>query len=299
MDGVLFNPDASALGVAQAVLRGTGYRYEVRDFPGPVSIKTVTRGRARWKTEDGDFWVDENALLVLNDQQPYTITVDSHQKVETCCVFFQHGFVESVHRALVTAPDALLDQPFRPGPPVHFAVRLQIGDSPLLRRLQAIGMVNSRGQGMQPWLENQLLLAARDVASLHEETLDRIARVPAARPATREEIFKRLCRAREFMHASKDQPVHLDDISRAACLSPYHLHRAFKQAFHETPHHFLTRIRVEAARRLLLDTELPVTEICLRAGFESLGTFSTMFRKRFGTSPRQFRSAGLATSRDC
>jgi AraC family transcriptional regulator len=54
---------------------------------------------------------------------------------------------------------------------------------------------------------------------------------------------------------------------------------------------------VEAARRMLLDTELPVTEICLRAGFESLGSFSTMFRKRFGKSPRQFRSAGLATSR--
>lgn len=297
MPAVLLNPDASALGVEQAVLRGAGYQYEVRDFPGPLSIKSVARGRARWKAEDGDFWVGEDALLVLNDRQPYTITVDSRQKVETCCVFFQQGFVESVHRALVTAPEALLDQPFRPAPPVHFAIRLQLGDSPLLRRLKAISQVSGSAMATQPWLENELLLAARDVASLHEATLGQIARVPAARAATREELFKRLCRAREFMHASQDQPVHLDDISRAACLSPYHLHRAFRQAFQETPHEFLSRIRVEAARRMLLDTELPVTEICFRSGFESLGSFSTLFRKRFGKSPRQFRSAGLATSR--
>ena len=291
MPPVLLNPDASALGTTQALLRGTGFQYEVRDFPGPLSVKTVARGRARWKTDDGDFWVDENTLLILNDQQPYSITVDSHQKVETCCVFFQRGFVESVYQALIAAPETLVDQPFRAAPPVHFAAGLQIGDSPLLRKFKAISHASGCGSATQAWLEEQLLLAARDVALLREETLRQIARVPAARASTREEVFKRLCRAREFMHACQDQPVHLDDISRAACLSPYHLHRAFKQAFHETPHEFLARIRVEQATRLLLNTDLPVTEICLRAGFESLGTFSTMFRRRFGKSPRQYRNS--------
>jgi AraC-like DNA-binding protein len=52
---------------------------------------------------------------------------------------------------------------------------------------------------------------------------------------------------------------------------------------------FLQERRLAAARRLLLTTDEPVTRICFAAGFESLGSFSWLFRRRFGLSPRQFR----------
>ena len=63
----------------------------------------------------------------------------------------------------------------------------------------------------------------------------------------------------------------------------------FKLAFHQTPIQFLQECRLAAARRLLVATDEPVTSICLAVGFESLGSFSWLFRKRFGLSPRQFR----------
>ena len=52
---------------------------------------------------------------------------------------------------------------------------------------------------------------------------------------------------------------------------------------------FLQRRRLEAACRLLSATELPVTAVCLAVGFESLGAFSWLFRRRLGVSPRDFR----------
>ena len=93
------------------------------------------------------------------------------------------------------------------------------------------------------------------------------------------------------MHALFAEPVTLREMAGAACMSPNHLLRTFRQAFGETPHQFLTTRRLEEARRLLADRELPVTEICLAVGFESLGSFSTLFRKRFGVSPSEYRRA--------
>ncbi len=56
-----------------------------------------------------------------------------------------------------------------------------------------------------------------------------------------------------------------------ACRSTNHFLRTFQQAFRQTPHQFLTTRRLERAQRLLLDTDLTVTDICFAVGFESLG----------------------------
>ena len=66
--------------------------------------------------------------------------------------------------------------------------------------------------------------------------------------------------------------------NREACLSPYYYHRFFARTFGETPHDFLTRLRIDRAKRLLAREQLPVTQVCFAAGYESLGTFSSRFR---------------------
>ncbi|HWW94753.1 MAG TPA: helix-turn-helix transcriptional regulator [Vicinamibacteria bacterium] len=68
-------------------------------------------------------------------------------------------------------------------------------------------------------------------------------------------------------------------------------------AFGETLHAYIVRQRLECARRLLSRWDRPVTAVCLNAGFESLGSFSSLFRRRFGLSPRQFRTASAQKSK--
>ena len=91
------------------------------------------------------------------------------------------------------------------------------------------------------------------------------------------------------MESQLEAPLDLKQISGEAWLSPHHFLRLFKQVYKETPHQYLTRRRIERARRLLLQTEMPVTDICYAVGFESLGSFSWLFRKRVGLSPDQYR----------
>ena len=57
----------------------------------------------------------------------------------------------------------------------------------------------------------------------------------------------------------------------------------------ETPHDFLTRVRIERAKDLLTISTRPVTEICFDVGFTSLGSFSTLFRREVSLSPAAFR----------
>ena len=110
-------------------------------------------------------------------------------------------------------------------------------------------------------------------------------------PLVEEATFERLCRSRDFLASSLDQRLKLQDAAGEACLSPFHYHRMFARAFGETPHDFLTRLRIDRAKQLLAQDSCSVTEVCLSVGYESLGSFSALFRALVGYSPSEYRRA--------
>jgi len=87
----------------------------------------------------------------------------------------------------------------------------------------------------------------------------------------------------------------LEEAAREACLSPFYFNRLFTQAFHETPHEFITRQRIEQAKKLLLAGNHSVTDICFEVGYESLGSFSARFHSLTGLSPAAFRGEARRT----
>ena len=99
-----------------------------------------------------------------------------------------------------------------------------------------------------------------------------------------------LWRARELIDTQYTQPLDLDELARTANFSRYHFLRAFRRVFHATPHEYLTRKRIERAKELLAEDRLTVTEIRFEVGFESLGSFSTLFHKVVGWSPSIYRA---------
>jgi AraC-like DNA-binding protein len=101
--------------------------------------------------------------------------------------------------------------------------------------------------------------------------------------------FQRLCRARDYLAARYNGRLTLETGAQEACLSPFHFSRLFTNAFGETPHEFVTRVRIDEAKRLLLSENRSVTDICFDVGYESLGSFSSRFRSLTGLSPAAFR----------
>ncbi len=99
----------------------------------------------------------------------------------------------------------------------------------------------------------------------------------------------RLRIARSYIDRHYDAPLTLEHISREAGFSPYHFIRLFRAAYRKTPHQYLMQQRIEKAKDLLRSTDMPINEICCTVGFESLGSFSTLFRRIAGLSPGAYR----------
>jgi AraC-like DNA-binding protein len=105
--------------------------------------------------------------------------------------------------------------------------------------------------------------------------------------------FERLVRARRFIDDCYDQPLNLEAIAAAACLSRYHFLRQFQREFQKTPHEYLQERRLERARQLLAAGNHSVTDVCFEVGFQSLGSFSTLFHRVVGQPPATYRARSL------
>jgi AraC family transcriptional regulator len=104
-------------------------------------------------------------------------------------------------------------------------------------------------------------------------------------------VDRRLRRAIEFMHDNYSRELDLEEIASAAYLSAFHFARMFKQIAGVTPHSYLANLRLERARKLLLDTTLPISEIAAMVGYQSQSHFTRVFRSVTGVTPRAFRNA--------
>jgi AraC family transcriptional regulator len=98
----------------------------------------------------------------------------------------------------------------------------------------------------------------------------------------------------QAMHTHLHEVLALQDLASVACLSPSHFHRVFCRLIGIPPGEFLSALRLQAARRLLLTTSLSVTDICFEVGYSSPGSFSSRFTHLVGLSPRLLRQRAHA-----
>ena len=139
------------------------------------------------------------------------------------------------------------------------------------------------------WLVEQFHDLLYLLFKVQSRSIEEVNTLPAVRAATREELYRRLHYAKDYADAFFTGPITIDDMAKTAGLSTNHLLRMFRQVFHQSPYQYIVSRRIERARYLLRQTDQPVTDICLAVGFESLGSFSWLFRRRTGLSPLAYR----------
>jgi AraC-like DNA-binding protein len=98
----------------------------------------------------------------------------------------------------------------------------------------------------------------------------------------------------QTMHSHLHELLTLEDLASVACLSPFHFHRVFCRLIGIPPGEFLSALRFQAARRLLVTTSLSVTDICFEVGYSSTGSFTSRFTQLVGLSPRLLRQRAHA-----
>src|SRR6266850_178859 len=149
-------------GAANAVVSGTGRRFFVPDLVSALSIKAVLAGSAAWETESRKYAVRENSYLVVNRGQRYSFIIESATLTTTFSLFFQHGFVEEVHRVLTQPDSTLLDSPETAlSGSLIFRQRLEPEPSGVLAALRSLHDAQARGQLSRTATEEAFLRIAR------------------------------------------------------------------------------------------------------------------------------------------
>ena len=100
--------------------------------------------------------------------------------------------------------------------------------------------------------------------------------------------------AQSYVASHYAEQLAIEDLARAASVSPSYLTRLFRQSLGTSPHDYVVRFRITRAKQLLAETSLPIRDIARKTGFASSSNFSYRFSAITGISPRSYRA--LATS---
>lgn len=103
-------------------------------------------------------------------------------------------------------------------------------------------------------------------------------------------IYKRIVAAKIFMDENFEEDINLEIISKHAFFSRFHFHRLFTKVYKITPHRYLTQKRLDKAKKLLEKEGISIAEVCNCVGFESLASFSLLFKKENGYAPQYYRN---------
>lgn len=101
-------------------------------------------------------------------------------------------------------------------------------------------------------------------------------------------LYRRIVSAKLFIDDHFDEKIDLGNIADEACFSKFHFIRLFAAIYNKTPHQYLSSIRIEKAKQLLL-TEMDVAHVCYAVGFESVSSFTGLFKRLTGQTPAVYQ----------
>lgn len=94
-----------------------------------------------------------------------------------------------------------------------------------------------------------------------------------------------------YIYRNFKNDISLKTLSDEIGYSPNHFSRLFNEVFGMGVTEYITDVRLGYAKKLLLSTDTPVTDICFESGFSSFSTFSRTFKKKYGISPREMKTS--------
>ena len=97
-------------------------------------------------------------------------------------------------------------------------------------------------------------------------------------------LYRRIVQAKLFIDEQYGANIDLDNISNEAFFSKFHFIRLFKTIYNKTPHKYLTFVRIENAKELLKKNN-SVAEVCYAVGFDSISSFTGLFKRMVGITP--------------
>ncbi len=253
-----------------------------------LSLKSFYRGSAKYRVQQREYDVDEKNYLILNDCTRYDLNIESKTDTESFCVFFSPDFVSYVVSELSATDEKLLDFSVEKIGGINLIEKKYPHLGPVSKILQE-GKAESRDCGSELGKEEFYYRLLTAICLQNDRSLREAEQLIFKKKATREEIYRRINYAHDFIESNYTQDLSLKEIAKVAMLSENHLLRNFRQIFKISPFQYIVKLKIAAAKRRLRETDAPISEIAALSGYSSLSNFSCYFKSITGDSPSDYR----------
>lgn len=254
-------------------------------FTSSLSIKFCLTDALRYLVGNQSVVVPPGAYFIANDGLEMEC-LPCQPGVRAFAVFFSNDLIRDVYQNHLFADKTLLDQPGQDAGPVHFFEHVHRQPGPLSRQMHLVAQrMAASGATADDLPPDVFFDLAESLLALQYDISRQIGRVSARGYATREELFRRVLRAREFMLDQWYADLSLNDVARYTCLSPYHFHRSFREAFGQSPMRWFRQLKLQKAKDTLATGRQTVTEVALGCGFADVFSFSRAFKQEWGLRP--------------
>ena len=263
--------------------------YACAEYPAGIGLLGSMKGSCDYYVNGAKEPIDGTRTFFINRGSKLAVRAKETAPV---LLFFRTSLPDLVQHSLNYGHEVLLDEPFDNLPydfsyleRAHLDPRLHGTISSLIELgASCSAFASLSADVLIRDLFEDLLRANRDGYKLSQN-------IGAAKASTRLEIFRRVSHARDWMDENFSRNITLEDIAAEAAMNSQHFLRMFKQVYLITPHQYLMERKLKRARRLLESTEMTINEICADIGFESVFSFSLLFKNRFGAAPSHLRRA--------
>lgn len=267
--------------------------YELPEQASGFGILSTFTGSGNYFINGQKIPGDTHSFAVVNHGSRLAIEF-SKAAAQPAFLFFHTKLARLVSESLQLSTEELLDgHEIDPGIDLAYLERVHVKTqwfNDALRLLPLLGDSCSSFHALKADCIVRNILEQLLVQNNNEGKL--AANLSVVKRSTRIELFRRLALAKEWIDQYYCNPITLDQMAKVAALNSQHFLRMFRRCYGITPHQYLINLRLEQSKNMLTGSGEPVAVICASVGFESLSSFSWLFKKRFGLSPTQFRNAG-------
>ncbi|MEQ9424958.1 MAG: AraC family transcriptional regulator [Cyclobacteriaceae bacterium] len=284
------NAQLAHQGWPSVVLNTTTSGTERNNIKGPFSLFLNTAGNSIVKSEGRHFNVTPDSFCTINNGQYYDLIIPERQTTTTFNIHFGHSLLAETLQAF-NATEALLEGDYN-----QLRNNLQIKPHTIFLdkhirsltcKLQLLYKTSPEAKEVEELLLHEILTY---IIRFELDLKQCETKIKSLKKSTQSELLSRLLVAQDYIHSNYSSEISTETLSKVSSLSKFHFIRTFKEAFGSTPHQYISKVRLNKAKDLLLTTKLPVKEISMLVGFKEPNSFLRFFKMTQGEAPAKFRS---------
>lgn len=250
------------------------------------SIRTVTSGYQYYQVGNREHVINQDKFLVINEGENFENSVNEYDPVEGVIVAFNPDFLKYYLYHLNTSDHTLLDRPFDKTDASLYFYNNSYEKSEMLNRRLELLIRAIKDDSRDPIFYQQHFVNILDeLVKVEHEMKCRINKINATKGRTREELYKRLSTAKDFVDANLNKKLSIEHIAQNSCLSPFHFLRTFSDYYGITPYQYILQERIKRAHYLVEKSDHDLTAIISESGFEHKRTFQRAYQKVYGITP--------------